>query len=243
MRTAAAGILAFLVLTVASGAPSGAAQPSSSLLIGLTFERGAFRPGEPVAFTIRVQNIAAAPVTMAFATTQRFDVIVESEAIEIDRWSRVQTFTTARETLRWAPGEVKVFNGAWLPRSRLLPGVIGGSEEQPVTRGVFRAHAVLTAIGMRPSSRTEFFVVGEPIAAPAGCSTLPELLADDLPVPILARTVEPPEALISIWQPLAIRSGYAAYAPVLAPVSDLEILSQRSPLTVCLRSPATITLP
>lgn len=71
----------------------------------MVLERAAFEPGRPISFSIRVQNASTLPVTLTFPTTQWFDVIIESEAIEIDRWSDNQT---CKRPSRVCPRPVRV---------------------------------------------------------------------------------------------------------------------------------------
>src|SRR3712207_6353997 len=141
MRATAVGVLTTLVLVLLAGSP--AAGQGSPLSVVIVLERSAYRSGEPIVFTVRVSNVSSQPVTVNFATSQRIDVFLQSEAVEIDRLSRARSFTQVMGQQTWTPGQIVTFPDSWQPRSTLLPSSTSAATDQPVPRGVFRISAQL----------------------------------------------------------------------------------------------------
>jgi hypothetical protein len=233
----AVGIIASILMWDSTGAQS------SPLSVLFTVDRYAYQPGEPITFTIRVQNVSNQPVAISFATAQRFDVIIQSDVTIIDRWSSDRTFAQARSEQTWRPGETISYEDSWLPSSRILPGSVGAGP-RPLTRGLFEIHAEITGIAVQPSSPSVPIVVGSPILLDTGCTELPETVSLDVSIETVARTVEPRDALKTLWQQMGRGSEtYAAYSPRLGAISNLANLTPREPIIVCVDRPSEITLP
>ncbi|MGD9891225.1 MAG: BsuPI-related putative proteinase inhibitor [Dehalococcoidia bacterium] len=215
---------------------------SSPLSVFFTVDQFVYQPGEPISFTIRVQNVSSQPVAINFATAQRFDVILQSSAATVGRWSNGQIFAQATGEQTWRPGQTIVYEDSWLPTSGLLPGAIGGGA-QPLMRGLFELHAELTGITVQPTSPPVPIVIGWPIALDTGCTELDETLTAEVDADTLARTVEPRDALKSLWQEGRGDGPVDAYSPRYAAASDLQQLIPREPITVCVDRPSQITLP
>ncbi len=67
--------------------------PASGLTVTLSLNKDTYRPGETIQVTLQVANPTAEPVTLTFATSQRFDLAIETEGgQELWRWSRGRLF-------------------------------------------------------------------------------------------------------------------------------------------------------
>ena len=244
MRGAAIGALSALILVLLAGRPATA--QGFPLDVVLVLEQSAYQPGEQITFTARVSNLSNQPVTINFATTQRIDVSLQSEAAEIDRLSRTRSFAPVMSQQTWAPGEIVTFSDSWQPRSTLLPMAIGAGPgtDQPIPRGTFRAVAQLTGMNVRPVSRPEILIIGAPMSLAAGCTTVDDPpFTFDLPVSVLIRAIEPPNALRAIWQRSAPAGAYAGYMPRPQAANDLQVINRLFPITICLNGPGRIILP
>lgn len=241
MRAAVVAVIALAILALAGRAPTTARQ--SPLDVVLVLDRTAYEPGTPIAFTIHVTNLTNQPVTVTFTSTQRFDLSIQSDAIEAARWSNTQTFQAATVQQTWAPGEVVVYTGAWLPMSTLLPAINSAGGGQFISRGTFRMYAQLTAVDPRPVSRPEILIIGAPVPLAAGCTTLTPSLPVELPVSTIVRAIDPPSALQSLWQRSVLFGEFMAYQPTPQIANNLTTINRRNPLTVCLTEPARIILP
>jgi hypothetical protein len=242
LRGLVLGLLVTLALWQASLAQSAPPAQSSPLNVLLTVDRFAYQPGEPITFTVRIQNVTNQTISVPFLTSQRFDVIIRSPFTEVDRWSTHQFFTQARVEQRWAPGEVITFTDTWFPSSSLLPGA-AGSGPQLLARGLFQMQAEVASMSLRAVSPPIPIIIGWPTYLAPGCTQLSDLPTADLTADALARTVEPRDALRSLWQPSLGNGPYVAYSPRLTMVSNLRTIHQRAPVTVCVSGPAQITLP
>jgi hypothetical protein len=215
---------------------------SSPLSVLFTVDRYAYQPGEPINFTIRVQNVSNQPVAISFATAQRFDVFIQSDVGTVDRWSSDRFFAQSRSEQTWRPGETITYEDSWLPSSRVLPGVVGAGP-QSLTRGLFEIYAEITGVTVQPTSDPVSIVVGTPIQLDTGCTELSETLTVEVAADIVARTVEPQAALKTLWQPGRANGDFVAYSPRFSALSNLQELIPREPITVCVDQPAEITLP
>jgi hypothetical protein len=75
---------------------------TNGIELRLAAGRSAYRPGEPITFTVRVRNETDHPVELDFPTAQRFDVTLKNSAgREVWRWSSERMFAQqiGRETL------------------------------------------------------------------------------------------------------------------------------------------------
>lgn len=89
------------IVTMLGQAGSGAAQVTSrmvalsgpTLRVTLTTDKPVYAPGEPIRIVFEVANHTAAPVTLDFASAQRFDLAIADESgAEVWRWSAGRMF-------------------------------------------------------------------------------------------------------------------------------------------------------
>lgn len=212
------------------------------LEVVLVLGRAAYLPGEPINFTVHVRNRSNQPASVSFATSQRFDIILQSTVV-IDRWSRGRTFAQVADELRWGPEETVRFADQWLPRTSLAPANVGEPAERPIAPGVYLLSAELSAVGLQVVSRPVYVVIGWPIELPEGCTTFAAPFSVELPAIFVASLVEPSEALESLWQQRVPGARYTAYAPLVYKPSDLDLVNGRQPLHVCMLAPGRIILP
>lgn len=74
--------------------------------------------GDSVRLEVHVTNVAAGPIALEFATTQRYDFdVFEADGDRVWRWSDGMTFgqATGREVLQ--PGESRRYAASWLARN------------------------------------------------------------------------------------------------------------------------------
>lgn len=242
MRTLAVGFVSVLTVLLVSGLPAVGAQPSP-LNVVLALDRTAYEPGTPIGYTVRVSNISNQPVTVTFNSAQRFDLSLQSDAVLAARQSDGQSFQMATTRQTWAPGEIVTYSGSWLPLSALLPGLTNAPNSQPIPGGIFRMVAQLTAVEMRPVSAPEVVVIGMPSSLGAGCTTLAAPFSQELPVSIVARAIDPPTALQSLWQRSVLLGEFTAYQVSPQIGNDLSTINRRNPLTICLTAPARLITP
>jgi hypothetical protein len=89
--------------------------------VALTADRPAYAAGEPIAFTLTVTNAGGRPQALAFATAQRFDLVVRDRSgREVWRWSVGQMFAQVLGQETIPPGGVLTYT-ATLERG-LPPG-------------------------------------------------------------------------------------------------------------------------
>lgn len=117
---------------------------SSPFTIGFTSDKTIYQRGEPVVFTISLENTNRAPQVLTFNTGQNFDIAVAPQGQEnrpVWRWSHGKMFTMAirRETL--APGKRLTWTETWKQVT---------NEGRPIehdTYTTYIASAVITANG------------------------------------------------------------------------------------------------
>jgi hypothetical protein len=70
--------------------------------------------GDTVSFDLSVANGGDAPVTLTFATSQRYDfVVVDASGTEVWRWSADRMFTQAISESTVPPGGVVEYHERW----------------------------------------------------------------------------------------------------------------------------------
>ena len=216
---------------------------TAPLDVTLVLDRGAYEPGMPFSFTVRVRNISSAPVALTFPTAQRIEVVLLSTSFEIDRWSRGQAFAQVVGELRLAPGEFTEFTGQWQPRNPYLPGSTAMAQNPPIGPGLYTLIAEVTAIGARAVSRPVFVIIGTAQTLLPGCTTLPRLLPAELPISSLVLAMDTLSGTFSIWQPALPLGAWAGYTVQPELPSDLQTLNRIFPITVCTPSGGRIVLP
>jgi hypothetical protein len=95
-----------------AGSPAGGAEP---LVTTLQVETSA----DSLRFSLAVTNAGAAPVTLEFPTSQRYDFAVLDGARELWRWSADCGFAQALGTETLAPGQTRTWTEAWRPDAAL----------------------------------------------------------------------------------------------------------------------------
>lgn len=245
MRRAVLLAMAVVALVVSGGARLARAQSGgASLDVNLILDRGAYEPGASISFTIGVRNRGPLPVDLTFPTSQRFDLSLQSESIEIDRYSRLQVYNQTIGVLHWAPGETMLFTGLWLPHNDRAPATTPiPVVNRPLDRGAYRIRAELTPAGTRPLSAPVYLLVGVPTQFGVGCTSLATPFPINVPVAVLAAAVDPPEALLTLWQRDRFSSVFTVYSPQATLPSDLRFISDHAPVTICLAAPARVLLP
>ena len=91
---ATSGLLAALACGGGDAEPAArAAVTDSGLIATLSTDRPASAPGEPVTLTLTIRNATSAPLTLEFASAQRYDfTIADADTREVWTWSTGQQF-------------------------------------------------------------------------------------------------------------------------------------------------------
>ncbi|MGH2583355.1 MAG: BsuPI-related putative proteinase inhibitor, partial [Dehalococcoidia bacterium] len=216
---------------------------SSPFAVTLSLSRFVYEPGVPISFTITVRNTSSEPVTVVFLGSQRFDLTLRSEESgEVIRWSSGRSFTQEQSNQRWEPGQSRTFTETWVPLAASSPGQASAAP-RPISSGVFQISAQLAGLTHKATSRPETIVIGEAVSLPAGCTTLAEGAGANVSASLLGRLIQPAVALQTVWQALPITGAYVAFSPRLPRISNLTVISQDVPVTICLTANAQITLP
>lgn len=142
-------ILSGLLATLACGRAGDAepaarvAVPDSTLVATITTDRPAYAPGDPITLTLTLRNTTSAPVTLEFATSQRYDFTIEDARAPLWRWSTGQMFAQmlGEETL--AAGDSVVY------RERF---------RRELTAGSYRAVGTIVRMGEAITASAEFQV-------------------------------------------------------------------------------------
>lgn len=94
VRAAVAALVVGGALAAGCSAPSGADVPSSTdaLRLAVTTDPQPLRSGQPGAFVLEVTNSGDRAVVMSFDTTQRGDVALETNGVEVYRWAARRVF-------------------------------------------------------------------------------------------------------------------------------------------------------
>lgn len=137
------------VLAASAGAqPLTVERTDGGLHLEASLAQRIFAPGEPVAVTVAVRNIATAPLGIVFNSGQRLDLIVRRpRGDEVWRWSHDKAFTQVIQTLLLRAQESSVLRVAWDQRDlqgrRVDPGTyeaivvfmgrVEGASRMPVT--------------------------------------------------------------------------------------------------------------
>lgn len=90
--------------------------------------------GAPIDLALTIRNTGNAPVTLSFATAQRFDAaLFDDTCREIWRWSRGRMFAQALGTLTVVPGNIVTYRIRWDQRDQ---------EGRPVRLGAYEARVL-----------------------------------------------------------------------------------------------------
>lgn len=108
-----------LVLSLSAGACAGGAgsvlrseTTAGGLRLELLAGGAAYRPGDAVAVTLRITNVAAGPVAVTFGG-QQFDVFVRQRGALIWQWSHDKAFAQVIRTRTLAPSEAISYSVTW----------------------------------------------------------------------------------------------------------------------------------
>jgi len=110
-----------LLKLAAAGSGSGrrgrrdADNPSATAgaVLSLSADKKSYLVGVPVMLTLSVSNAGRAPVTLDFATSQKYDFVVRRSGQTVWRWAAGRMFTQALTNLTLAPGERRTFTERW----------------------------------------------------------------------------------------------------------------------------------
>ena len=109
-------LLSFTVAAGESG-PTGGGNASNPAAAGVALLLGSdhqsYPVGTPVLLTLSVTNRGRAPVTLQFATSQKYDFVARRSDQTIWRWAADRMFTQVLTSLTLAPGERKAFTVPW----------------------------------------------------------------------------------------------------------------------------------
>ena len=117
LLTLAAGILlAALAACNDDGAP--AAPPETPTLdsILVTFistDQPSYAPGQPIHFTVALENRGTEPLVIAFPICQRYDFFVVEGSELVWQWSADQAFCLETGEERLEPGETLTYSETW----------------------------------------------------------------------------------------------------------------------------------
>lgn len=98
--------------------------------------------GRTATFTFTVENTGDTPVSMQFRSGQTFDLVVESEAGEVWRWSDGMMFTQMLQSQAVDPGELMRETATW----------------ENADPGDYEARAWITATDVDCEARTSFSI-------------------------------------------------------------------------------------
>jgi hypothetical protein len=110
-----------VALALAASAGGGPAEtPSGPLELRLELRDAAgqdaqrFAAGETVDLVLEVHNAGDAPLALEFATARTHDfAVLDSEGLEVWRWSHGRLFAQALAEIELAPGETRRFAASW----------------------------------------------------------------------------------------------------------------------------------
>ncbi len=102
-------------------------QVEGNLRVEASIPRVAYASGELVDVTLTVHNRGERPITITFASGQRYDLLIRRpRGDEVWRWSHDKAFTQIVQTLALRAGEAVSFKEAWDQRDlqgrRVDPG-------------------------------------------------------------------------------------------------------------------------
>lgn len=131
-----------------TSAPS--AQQGQTISVMVTTDKPGYNLGEPVRFTLTAMNTSGSPVTVLWASGQRYDFLVRSaDGAEVWRWSRDKVFILILQELTLSPGESLTFQEVWDQRD---------NNGQPVVTGTYVVVGVFTSTPPIQSSPRSFTI-------------------------------------------------------------------------------------
>jgi hypothetical protein len=86
-------IVGLFMLAVASATAFASEPDHVGLRVALATDKSVYSPDEPIMVTFEIENLSTIPVTLDFASAQRFDLaIMDANGSEIWRWSTGHMF-------------------------------------------------------------------------------------------------------------------------------------------------------
>jgi hypothetical protein len=237
-------LVTVLAVILAPGRPGTARAQQFDLNLKLTIDRTAYEPGAAITFTLTVSNVTTSRIFKQFATSQRFDLVVQAGAAEVSRWSDSHVFTPLIEPVSWAPGETKTYADTWIPLNRVGPSSVGAIFSPTLAPGLYTIHPELANTGTHPIGEALPLVIGQPYVMDAGCTPIPNGFHVTTTAAFFARTLDPVSALHSIWRYDAATNRYAGFSPTPnVPPNDLVSINPGDQLVMCLSSPGALLVP
>ncbi|MCL5110730.1 MAG: BsuPI-related putative proteinase inhibitor [Chloroflexi bacterium] len=124
--------------------------PGSRLTLDLATGAPTYITGTKVSFKLTARNAGTTPVTLSFASGQRFDMVVQdATGREIWRWSAGRVFTQVMSSQELAPGQSLTYDATWDQKD---------PTGQLVSPGRYSARSWLTARGVPQQATVEFSV-------------------------------------------------------------------------------------
>jgi hypothetical protein len=127
-----------------AGQATRAAGDLAELTVRVATGKASYMAGESIGLTLGVRNPTDVPVTLRFATGQRYDFVIESAAgAAVWRWSADRAFTQGLGEQIVPPGWELDYNETFV--GRLAPGT-------------YRVRGIVTSVGDTLEARTEVVV-------------------------------------------------------------------------------------
>jgi len=108
----------------------------NDVLVETRTDKGEYSVGEEVKISVTLTNKGLTPLELIFTSSQRHDVIVLKEGVEVWRWSNNKMFVMVLESLLLKTGEKQTYMETWEPKC-ITPGeyeVIGTVTSRPTHR-------------------------------------------------------------------------------------------------------------
>ena len=91
--------------------------------ISIATDRAIYSIEEPVTITLTIFNYTKDTLTFSFASSQRYDFVIEKEEKVIWRWSSGRVFAQVMGKEVVKPGESLVYKEVYRPQKKLTPGI------------------------------------------------------------------------------------------------------------------------
>jgi hypothetical protein len=88
----------------------------NDVLAEIRTDKGEYSVGEEVKISVTLTNKGLTPLELIFTSSQRHDVIVLKEGVEVWRWSNNKMFAMVLESLLLKPGEKQTYMETWEPK-------------------------------------------------------------------------------------------------------------------------------
>lgn len=105
------------------------------LKIDVTTDKTEYAKGEPITLSLRVENVSSEPVTLRFASGQRYDFSITDRAGKVAwRWSAGRGFIQMLGQERLEPGDAlsyeERYDGELAPGSYTVAGALVASNQR-----------------------------------------------------------------------------------------------------------------